>query len=152
SNAGDGRALARGCRVDRHRSAARGPLGRARPEAVKRVGIDASNLRVGGGLTHLVELLRAADPGASGFERVVVWGRAKTLERLEPREWLETIPVPALEHGVVRRVLWQQFALPHAVRDARCDVLFSPGGSAPAGVHPLVTMSRNLLPFEWREL
>ena len=29
-----------------------------------RVGIDASNLRLGGGITHLVELLRAADPAA----------------------------------------------------------------------------------------
>jgi len=32
-------------------------------------------------------------------------------------------------------------------------VLFVPGGNArPGGFHPLVTMSRNMLPFEWREL
>jgi glycosyltransferase involved in cell wall biosynthesis len=30
--------------------------------------------------------------------------------------------------------------------------LFSPGGNAPPGFAPLVAMSRNLLPFQWREL
>ena len=35
------------------------------------LGIDASNLRAGGGVTHLVELLRAASPQQQGFSRVL---------------------------------------------------------------------------------
>ena len=34
------------------------------------LGIDASNIRDGGGMTHLVQLLRAAEPSTCGFERV----------------------------------------------------------------------------------
>ena len=34
------------------------------------IGIDASNLR--GGVTHLVELLRIANPVMHGFDRIVV--------------------------------------------------------------------------------
>ena len=33
------------------------------------LGIDASNIRLGGGLTHLVELLDASDPVKHQFEK-----------------------------------------------------------------------------------
>ncbi|RUQ32320.1 MAG: hypothetical protein EKK68_06885 [Candidatus Competibacteraceae bacterium] len=36
------------------------------------VGIDASNLRGGGGVTHLAELLLAANPAAHGVDSVVI--------------------------------------------------------------------------------
>ena len=44
-----------------------------------RLGIDASNIRAGGGVTHLVELLRAVDRLAYGFSQVIVWGGQGTL-------------------------------------------------------------------------
>jgi hypothetical protein len=50
-----------------------------------RLGIDASNLRGGGGVTHLAELLRAAHPAAHGFDSVVIWASQATLARLEER-------------------------------------------------------------------
>jgi hypothetical protein len=46
------------------------------------LGIDASNVRGGGGVTHLVELLAAADPVAAGFKCVVVWSGQATLGRI----------------------------------------------------------------------
>jgi glycosyltransferase involved in cell wall biosynthesis len=55
-----------------------------------------------------------------------------------------------LDRGLIRRLLWQRFALSRLA--AGCDVLFVPGGSYFGGFRPIVTMSRNLLPFEWREL
>jgi glycosyltransferase involved in cell wall biosynthesis len=51
--------------------------------------------------------------------------------------------------GLMRRVLWQIFSLSSAVKAAQCDVLFIPGGSYVGSFHPVVTMSQNLLPFEW---
>jgi glycosyltransferase involved in cell wall biosynthesis len=116
------------------------------------VGIDASNLRVGGGVTHLVELLRACDPQASGFSRVIVWGGHSTLSQLEARSWLDLRPLAVLDRGLIHRVLWQRSTLSKLARDAGCDVLFVPGGSYSGRFRPIVTMSRNLLPFEWREL
>ena len=53
-----------------------------------RLGIDASNIRSGGGVTHLVELLRAAEPSAYGFAQVIVWASQATLTRLDERPWL----------------------------------------------------------------
>jgi len=116
------------------------------------VGIDASNLGPGGSMTHLTNLLAVARPGEHGIERIVVWGGSAKLARLPERPWLEKVAVPALDGGLRGRLLWQRFRLPALARE-RCDVLFVPGGNArPGGFHPLVTMSRNMLPFEWHEL
>ena len=116
------------------------------------IGIDATNLRVGGGVTHLVEMLRVAQPKLHGIERFVVWGGMPTLQLLDERPWLTKITPPALDKGLFQRTLWQRYSLSHAARDAGCDVLFVPGGSYAGNFHPVVTMSRNLLPFEMGEL
>jgi glycosyltransferase involved in cell wall biosynthesis len=116
------------------------------------IGIDAANLRRGGGRTHLTELLRAADPPRHGLTRVVVWGGSESLAALEDRPWLEKVNPPELDGGVLRRALWQRFHLSEAARESCCDVLFVPGGSFAGAFRPVVTMSRNMLPFEWREL
>lgn len=117
-----------------------------------RLGIDASNLRGGGGITHLVEFLRHAKPREFGFEALVLWGPRATLYLIEARPWLTLIECPALDRGAMSRAWWQLFQLPRALTSAKCDILFAPGGIASARFRPVVTMSRNLLPFEWREM
>ena len=116
------------------------------------IGIDATNLRGGGGVTHLVEMLRVAQPKLHGIKRFVVWGGIPTLQLLDERPWLTKITPPALDKGLFQRTLWQRYSLSQAARDAGCDVLFVPGGSYAGNFHPVVTMSRNLLPFEMGEL
>lgn len=116
------------------------------------VGIDATNLRGGGSLTHLIELLRAAEPEKLGVERVVVWGGSRTLDALENRPWLGKRSPPALDKGLMLRSMWQCSRLALAARDEGCDVLFVPGGTYAGSFRPAVTMSQNLLPFEMPEL
>lgn len=113
--------------------------------------IDASNIRSGGGITHLVELLRAGTPAKHGFERVVVWASQATLRRLEDRPWLDKRTAPVLESHYLRRAWWQRNQLGALAAAEGCSVLFVPGGSFATGFRPVVTMSRNLLPFEWEE-
>lgn len=117
------------------------------------VGIDASNIRHGGGVTHLVEVLRAARPEAAGISQVIVWAGATTLRQIEDRPWLVKSHLAVLdENAFFRRALWQRFSLTMESQSARCDVLFVPGGSYAGSFRPVVSMSRNLLPFEWSEL
>jgi glycosyltransferase involved in cell wall biosynthesis len=116
------------------------------------VSIDASNIRAGGGVTHLVEVLRAAAPEAVGFSKVIVWAGRSTLERIEDRPWLVKVHLPVFERSIFLRAIWQRFSLARLVRAGRCDLLYVPGGSYAGSFRPVVTMSRNLLPFEWREL
>ena len=116
------------------------------------LGIDASNLRDGGGVTHLVEVLRVADPGTYGFSQVIVWGTGPILDDIDSRPWLVKSRQPLLEKRLPYRLFWQRFKLPRLARHAGCGLLFTPGGSYAGDFRPIVTMSRNMLPFEWREL
>lgn len=116
------------------------------------LGIDASNLRAGGGLTHLVELLRAADPLGNGFTHVIVWGNSFTLAQLEDKSWLNKVTVPIIERSLPFRLYWQRSMLHRSARAANCDLLFVPGGSYRGLFQPFVTMSRSLLPFEKTEV
>ena len=117
------------------------------------LGIDATNIRGGGGgVTHLVELLRAADPAEAGIDRVHVWGATETLDRLEARPWLTLTRPPELDAGLVQRTLWQHRHLADAARSAACDVLLVLSGSYAGDFSPFVVIHQNLLPFEWQEL
>lgn len=116
------------------------------------IGIDASNIRAGGGLTHLAELLRNADPLRHGITKIIVWGGADTLGNLEPRFWLVKSHEAALDRRLAVRLLWKRFRLSTLARAAGCDLLFVPGGSYMGAFRPVVAMSQNMLPFDLREL
>lgn len=110
------------------------------------LGIDASNIRAGGGLTHLRELLSAADPQAAGIRQVILWGGRMTLGRLLARPWLDLRHDTALDSSALHRERWRRLTLDR--RTAEVDVLLVPGGLYSGAFRPYVTMSRNLLPFE----
>lgn len=116
-----------------------------------RLGIDASNIRDGGGITYLSELLSAAQPFMHDFTRVTVWAGAQTLARLPQRPWLQLAHVPTLDRSLPARLYWQHTKLPR-LAEQHCDVLFVPGGNSRDSFRPYVTMSQNLLPFESQEL
>lgn len=115
-----------------------------------RLGIDASNLRSGGGITHIAELLQAARPQEHGIAKVVVWAGGDTLRQLPSLPWLEQVYEPMLDKSLPARLYWQKMKLPHLARQS-CDCLFVPGGRTGGGFRPFVTMSRNMLPFESKE-
>ena len=46
------------------------------------LGIDASNIRHGGGITHLSQLLDHTNIEKSKIKRVVVWSNERTLKQL----------------------------------------------------------------------
>lgn len=119
---------------------------------MNKIGIDATNIRHGGGRTHLIELLRAADPIRDGFSEVYVWGSKETLQKLPQYSWLKKEWLPVLDGNLIRRTLWQKFFLGKAAQSLNCNVLFVPGGSFSTDFRPVVSMSQNMLPFEWREL
>lgn len=116
------------------------------------LGVDASNIRAGGGLTHLAQLLSAAKPQEFGISRVLVWGGRTTLEKLPEQKWLEKVYCRTLDRPLPFRMLWQQFRLSRLLKETGCTALFSPGGTLPVfAVLPSIVMSQNLLPFEEQE-
>ncbi len=123
----------------------------AEPVVSMRLGIDASNIRDGGGLGHLRELLAAAEPHKYGIKRVVVWAGRDTLRELTAKPWLDCNHDPMLDGPLPLRVYWQRVKLARLAEQC-CDYLFVPGGSYSGNFKPFVTMSQNLLPYEGTEL
>lgn len=110
------------------------------------VGIDASNISGGGGLKHLVEVLKASMPEKSGVSSVIVWCLPSTVQHFPVKEWLTLVPVSWFEKSLLHRQLWRSHKLKKEI-NSRCDVLFVPGGIALAVGVPDVVMSQNMQPF-----
>src|SRR5215467_12224585 len=104
------------------------------------LGIDASNVRGGGGLTHLAEVLRVAEPNPVGFSKVIIWAGHETLGNIEDRSWIVKSHQPMLDKTLLHRMFWQRFKLDRLARLSKCDVLFVPGGSYAGDFEPIVTM------------
>jgi glycosyltransferase involved in cell wall biosynthesis len=115
------------------------------------LGIDASNLRAGGGITHLLHLLRVAEPQQHGIDRVIVWGGRNPLEVLPQQDWLDLREEGELNRPLPKRLWWQQTKLGNLARE-ECDLLFVPGGLYLGDFRPYVTMFQNMQIFETSEL
>lgn len=115
------------------------------------LGIDATNIRTGGGLTHLIEVLSNANPKQYGFDIVVVWSSKVTLDKLPNFDWLDKQTHTYLNKGFLSSFFFQIIMLSKMARQKQCDVIFIPGGTFLGGFKPFVTMSQNMLPFEFKE-
>jgi glycosyltransferase involved in cell wall biosynthesis len=116
------------------------------------LGIDATNIRVGGGVHHLIEVLAVGDSDKHSFDRIILFGSKVTLDQIEPRPWLVKVSPSALNGNLIQRLVWQRFELSLALRKYQCNLLFVPGGSYSGTFRPVVSMSQNLLPFELKEI
>lgn len=116
---------------------------------LKTLGIDASNIISGGGLTHLSMVLSSINPLDYGFGKVVIWSNKNTLERLPEWNWLLKINPPVLNNSMPFRFFWQQFILPFCISGHGCDLLFSPGGTLPVySPAKAVVIPQNMLIFD----
>lgn len=114
--------------------------------------VDAINIRSGGGVTHLSQLLNAAEPVLGGLQHIHIWTCRETASKLPEKDWL-TIHTPSwVDSNLFVRTLAQQFLIPKLVKRLGCDILYCPGGTLPAiRSIPTITMSQNMLPFEPEE-
>ena len=115
-----------------------------------RLGIDASNVRSGGGIIHLQKILEQAEPKKHLINRVVVWGGDTSLDNLPDKPWLELRKIPNLNQQTSQRLFWQQTKLGKLAHEY-CDLLFVPGGLYLGGFSPYVTMFQNMQIFESKE-
>jgi len=122
------------------------------------LGIDAHNLRAGGGITHLINLLGQKD-FYQNFEKIFFFGGRYILDQftaLQPKEMhnIELIHHPLLDKSLCSRLLWQQFIFPKILNIHKIDILFEPGAILPLKMGKnikTVTMCHNMLPFNIKE-
>lgn len=115
------------------------------------IGIDASNIRAGGGITHLFELLNATSAEESNISQITIWASSKTLELLPEKNFLFKSPQKFLDKNIFFRIVWLVFKKKCVLKNSNIDILFVPGGTDFSNFYPKVSMSQNLLPFELNE-
>ena len=113
--------------------------------------IDATNIRKGGGLTHLYQLISNYDIVNDKFRKVIVWSSIKTLSKLPELDWLEKKTNFFLNKSFIFSLFFQTFFLSFFLRSDKCDLLFVPGGTYLGTFKNIVSMSQNMLPFQKEE-
>ena len=121
-------------------------------EQNKVLAIDASNIRAGGGITHLSQFLSHLNLEGSMFSEVIVWSNNNTLLKLPDKPWLKKETNRLLNGNLFMRIYWQAARLTKSLIQYKCDLLFVPGGTFTSSFSPVVTMHQNLIPFEKKEI
>ncbi len=115
------------------------------------IAIDASNIRAGGGLTHLKEIVNRVELERHGIEKIILLSNRHTLDKIDHREGIEKLSHAWLNRGMLFSFLFQIFKMNGVLKSNRVDLLFVPGGTYFGAFRPYVTMSQNMLPFQQEE-
>jgi glycosyltransferase involved in cell wall biosynthesis len=116
------------------------------------IGIDASNIKEGGGVTHLVNLLKASNPKKHNFIKIVIWCNKQIYPLIPNKKWISKKIIFDGNINFIKMFIWQKFFLSNKAKKERCAKLFFPGGIYFGKFRPYITMSQNMIPFEEKEL
>ncbi|OGT07462.1 MAG: hypothetical protein A2103_04300 [Gammaproteobacteria bacterium GWF2_41_13] len=119
------------------------------------VAIDAYNIKEGGGVTHLRNLIKYFNQNY--FSKVYVFCNRQVKSELEKmaRDGIILIHNYCLDNCILKKIFWDIFVLPHELKKFNASVFFSPGGLLPfrrLRNIKSVTMCQNVLPFDDVEL
>lgn len=114
--------------------------------------IDAINIREGGGLTYLINFLENINSNQSKNLKITVYINQSAALLIPKKKWL-VIKTPRLFNLLLPiRFFYQQLFLFKKINKDNYHLLFSPGGTIPFFCKlPTVSISQNLLPFEFKE-
>ena len=113
------------------------------------IGIDGLSMVRGGGLSHLLNLVGAADSMRDGFKRLVVAGTPELLDNIPDAPWLSKVTLKRMSARYWLRLGIQYAVLPRIFQKHGCDVVLIANGTLPFfRSFPVVSISQNLLPFD----
>ncbi len=116
-----------------------------------KIGIDASNIRTGGGKKHLEHFVINSIKEFKEIEFVIVSNKnINSMFSTEIR--VTTITNPFLNINGFFSLISQFFFSKFYFRSHNCKVIFVPGGIFLSSFKPFITMSQNMLPFDNSEM
>ncbi len=113
-----------------------------------KVAVDASRVRSGGGVAHLIGILDLERIDLFGIAEIHLWSYQKLLDAVSDKPWLIKHHPPETEASLPRQLLWQATQLEKEIKQAGCQILFSADASTVCRFSPMVALSQNMLPYE----
>lgn len=112
------------------------------------LGIDATNIIQGGGITHLKNILNNKNKEITKFEKIIIWGNREILKTINYRKNIKKINVKKIENKPIKRFLWQIFILEKELDKYKCNHALILGGIFFFKNIPATIILQNLLPFD----
>lgn len=114
-----------------------------------RIVIDATNISLGGGATHLIEILNKFNYPYS----ITIIAQKKILNQIDDFDFLTKISHNHLEKTLIHRLFFQLFIIDKYIQ--KDTIVFSVSGDYLGKHKPVVGMSQNMLLYErdiWKEI
>ena len=113
------------------------------------IGIDASNIKSGGGLTHLINVLSFGDFKSLEINKIIIWSGMRSNKIVSTNTVFYSFQKLLSNGGVINTLFWRLFILPKLSQNV--DIVFSPGGITFPLYKRCISMSQNMLVFESKE-
>lgn len=114
------------------------------------IGIDATNLNLGGGKTHILNLVEALSRLRKETTiKIIIYAQQQLLDHLPDAEFITKRTNNYLNGTMLKRYYWLLFKSKNEYKEF--DILFAPSGLYFGSFRPYVTMSRNMLLFDKKE-
>lgn len=113
-----------------------------------KVAVDASRVRSGGGIAHLIGILDLETIDQFGIEEIHLWSYQKLLDAVPDKPWLIKHHPVETEQSLPRQLFWQATRLEKEIKAVGCQILFSADASTVCRFKPMVALSQNMLPYE----
>lgn len=113
-----------------------------------KIAINATNISSGGGLNHLLRFFENLENHIEEADTFILWGKSRVLKKVADKPFIIKRTNRFINSNTLIRSIWVKIYLKSFLKKDECEVLFNPGGNDLSGFKPLITMSRNMLPFE----
>lgn len=114
----------------------------------KNIGIDASNITMGGGLTQLSFFLDYYSKNHTNDFNIFLFCNDRILNKINNVNITKINIGKKFSNSLFLRIFWVIFILPKALKKFSCNFLFSPGGLVILRNIHSITMFRNMQPFQ----
>lgn len=116
------------------------------------VGIDASNIKSGGGLNHILGILKFYKNENKKITKIIIWCSFDLKQKIPNNKIIIKKTNIFLNQNLLLRFFWQLFLLPYELYKNNCELLFQPGSTFTLTKVKKISMCQNLLPFYNSEL
>ena len=113
-----------------------------------KVAVDASRVRSGGGVAHLIGILNIDQIDPYDIHEVHLWAYKELLDKIPDKPWLVKHNPLVTEQSIFKQMYWQATRLAEEIKAEGCQILFSADATTLCRFQPMVVLSQNMLPYE----